>query len=124
MTCSDLFSTALALIGTYSTDSGLDDYEARALPLISVVCSELLPISHILRNERISDKAIKLDNLSSKFPLDERLFSSASHLLAARLIFDEDISLAASLELKGSSLAEAAVPKTCEIGKIKEVHSV
>ncbi|MBE6612028.1 MAG: hypothetical protein E7632_06015 [Ruminococcaceae bacterium] len=124
MTCTNIYKTALSLLGETESNPGLDDYATRAPYLLTVITSRLAECSKLIdgRTVTVSDLT-----LNSAFPLADPLAACAAEMLASMLIFDEAPDLAKTLMAQ----AEADKPSVAksesaavDVGSIREVYGV
>lgn len=101
MLCSDIYDSALRLLGESVNDGENDDYKERAPYLLASFCNEA----------KSTDKAWRLSvdvgsqgewnsvciPLTQKFPLCDRFASAAAFYVAAMLVIDTDESLSDKL---------------------------
>ncbi len=104
VTNSDIYYTAVGMLGLEATDPTVPDYEERAPYLIASFCCMVRELDkRIRRREHLTNQTAFSPvylALESDFPLCEQLSSSASLYLAAMLVIEENQALSDSLYAK------------------------
>ncbi len=121
MTYRNIYNTALSLLGEVPGASGLEDYEARAKPLLAMISAELSECSRALGGGE-AQVAVEV-SLESSFPLAERLAFVAATRLAARLVFDETPELTKSLDSAAADLLERTMRSATSLESVREVYN-
>lgn len=89
MTCNNIYLAALALIGEAEDTDATADYAARSVHLLRVIFSRFAQLSEALSGGEASYESLNITSLDAHFPLDERLSSLISEVLASMLVIDE-----------------------------------
>lgn len=93
ITCTEIYESALAMIGERCAAQNAD-YAERAPYLLAAFCGEAGGIDRLYRKAKCCGEqpefgAVMIE-LASHFPLSSRFFGPASLYLAAMLVLDED----------------------------------
>lgn len=89
MTCNNIYNAALALIGEAEDTDATVDYAMRSVHLLKVIFSRFARLSEELSGTEAAYETLNIASLDEHFPLDERLASLISEVLASMLIIDE-----------------------------------
>ena len=127
MKCSDIYSLALAFLGSWPGDAGSDVYASRVVTLFPTVLRKYVHLSHVLSGAEENDEddaSLAVSSLNDDFPLDERLADASAFTLASLLILEEDSELSELLEARAEKLIKEIVKESVSVGKIREVYRV
>lgn len=89
MTCTDIYNTALALIGEPRHTASTADYSERAPFLISLVFRRLGTLSDRFTGNNTDVEGLSVTSLNEPYPLAPELFEAVCLNLASLLILDE-----------------------------------
>ena len=123
MTCKNIYTAALALIGEPSDNNGTVDYSARSLMLLPIVFARYARLSDQLTGESLSQEGtFAISSLEDNIPLDSRLYPVCAQTLASMLILDELPELSELLLSRANADAKAIAHEIVTIAATREVY--